>query len=54
MQFVGSSHDRQRIFVMSGGGNHCNWRLIYLDGRTVPVSDDVSPTYFGYSTGKVA
>jgi len=43
--------DRQRIFVMSGGGNR-NWRLIYLDGRPVPNSEDESPTYFGYSSGK--
>jgi len=43
--------DRQRIFVLSGGGNR-NWRLIYLDGRTNPQSEDVSPTYFGYSSGK--
>jgi hypothetical protein len=43
--------DRQRIFVLSGGGNR-NWRLIYLDGRPLPTSDDVSPTYFGYSTAK--
>ena len=43
--------DRQRIFIMSGGGNH-NWRLIYLDGRPLPTSEDVSPTYFGYSDGK--
>ena len=42
--------ERQRIFVMSGGGNR-NWRLIYLDGRALPQSDDVSPTYYGYSTG---
>jgi hypothetical protein len=50
VQFV-EQPDRQRIFVMSGGGNR-NWRLIYLDGRKNPTSDDVSPTYFGYSTGK--
>jgi len=43
--------DRQRIFVLSGGGNR-NWRLIYLDGRPLPTSDDVSPTYFGYSSGR--
>jgi hypothetical protein len=43
--------DRQRIFAMSAGGNR-NWRLIYLDGRELPSGDDVSPTYFGYSTGK--
>lgn len=42
--------ERQRIFVMSGGGNR-NWRLIYLDGRALPQSEDVTPTYFGYSSG---
>ncbi len=42
--------ERKRIFVMSGGGNR-NWRLIYLDGRALPHSDDVTPTYFGYSSG---
>ena len=43
--------DRKRIFVISGGGNR-NWRLIYLDGRALPTSDYVSPTYFGFSVGK--
>jgi hypothetical protein len=43
--------DRQRVFVLSGGGNR-NWRLIDLDGRALPQSEDVSPTYFGYSSGK--
>jgi len=42
--------ERRRIFVMSGGGNR-NWRLIQLDGRALPQSDDVTPTYFGYSSG---
>jgi hypothetical protein len=42
--------DRKRLFVMSAGGNR-NWRLIYLDGRTFPENDDVTPTYFGYSAG---
>jgi hypothetical protein len=42
--------ERQRIFVLSGGGNR-NWRLIYLDGRKLPQSEDVTPTYFGYSSG---
>jgi hypothetical protein len=50
VQFV-EQPDRQRIWVLSGGGNR-NWRLIYLDGRPLPTSDDVSPTYFGYSSGK--
>ncbi len=43
--------DRQRLFVLSGGGNR-NWRLIDMDGRALPQSEDVSPTYFGYSSGK--
>jgi hypothetical protein len=43
--------ERQRIFVMSGGGNR-NWRLINLDGKPLPNMDDKSPTYFGYSEGK--
>jgi hypothetical protein len=42
--------ERKRIFVMSGGGNR-NWRLINLDGRPLPHSEDVTPTYFGYSSG---
>lgn len=42
--------ERKRIFVMSGGGNR-NWRLMYLDGRALPQSEDVTPTYFGYSSG---
>jgi Family of unknown function (DUF6152) len=43
--------ERRRIFVMSGGGNR-NWRLLYLDGRALPNSEDVTPTYFGYSSGR--
>ncbi len=43
--------DRQRMFIMSGGGNR-NWRLVYLDGRPLPNMDSTSPTYFGYSVGK--
>jgi hypothetical protein len=43
--------ERRRIFIMSGGGNR-NWRLIYLDGRALPQSEDVSPTYFGYSSAR--
>jgi hypothetical protein len=42
--------ERKRIFVLSGGGNR-NWRLINLDGRALPHSEDVTPTYFGYSSG---
>jgi hypothetical protein len=43
--------ERRRVFVMSGGGNR-NWRLIYLDGRALPQSEDVTPTYWGYSSGR--
>ncbi len=43
--------ERTRLFVMSGGGNR-NWRLINLDGRALPNSEDVTPTYFGYSSGR--
>ena len=42
--------ERKRVFVMSGGGNR-HWRLINLDGRELPKSEDVTPTYFGYSSG---
>ncbi|HEX5229751.1 MAG TPA: DUF6152 family protein [Bryobacteraceae bacterium] len=42
--------ERKRILVMSGGGNR-NWRLMNLDGRALPQSEDVTPTYFGYSSG---
>jgi hypothetical protein len=42
--------ERKRVFVMSGGGNR-NWWLIYVDGRKLPNSEDVTPTYFGYSSG---
>jgi hypothetical protein len=42
--------ERKRLFVMSGGGNR-NWRLINLDGRALPNSEDVTPTYFGYTSG---
>jgi hypothetical protein len=43
--------DRQRIFIMSAGGNR-NWRLIWLDGRKNPEPEEVTPTYYGYSTAK--
>jgi hypothetical protein len=43
--------DRQRMFVLSQGGNR-NWRLIDLDGRKLPNPDDATPTFFGYSSGK--
>ncbi|MGP0076338.1 MAG: DUF6152 family protein [Bryobacteraceae bacterium] len=49
VQFI-EQPERQRIFIMSGGGNR-NWRLIYLDNRALPQSEDVTPTYWGYSSG---
>jgi hypothetical protein len=43
--------ERQRIFVVFGGGPR-SWRLIYTDGRALPPADeDRLPTYFGYSSG---
>jgi Family of unknown function (DUF6152) len=49
VQFI-EQPERKRVFVLSGGGNR-NWRLIYLDGRALPQSEDVTPTYWGYSSG---
>ncbi|MBV8842103.1 MAG: hypothetical protein JO307_04755 [Bryobacterales bacterium] len=43
--------ERQRVFVMSGGGNR-NWRLIWLDGRPLPKPDEGVASYFGNSVGK--
>jgi hypothetical protein len=43
--------DRKRIFVMSGGGDR-NWRLINMDGRALPTSEDEQGTYYGHSVGK--
>src|SRR6185436_417536 len=46
--------DRQRIFVMMGGGNR-NWRLIYTDGREQKgqvQGDADNPLYFGRAVGK--
>ncbi len=40
-----SSPNGKRVFVLSGGGNR-NWRLIYLDGRALPKSEDVTPDLF--------
>jgi hypothetical protein len=39
-----------RVYVMFGGGNR-GWRLINMDGRTPPNPDEVTGTYYGYSTG---
>lgn len=43
--------ERQRVIVYSGGGNR-NWRIIPTDGRENPKPEEVTPTYYGYSTGK--
>jgi hypothetical protein len=46
--------DRQRIFVLMGGGNR-NWRLIYTDGRAQrgqPQGDDDNPLYYGRAVGR--
>jgi hypothetical protein len=46
--------DRQRIFVLIGGGNN-NFRLIYLDGRGHAGQvggDDDNPLYYGRSVGQ--
>jgi hypothetical protein len=53
VQFV-EDRDRQRIFVLIGGGNN-NYRIIYLDGRghTGQVGgDDDNPLYYGRAVGK--
>ena len=41
--------ERQRIFVLIGGGNH-NYRIVYLDGREnrgQVRGDDDNPLYYG-------
>jgi hypothetical protein len=46
--------DRQRIFVLMGGGNR-NWRVIYTDGRAQrgqPQGDDDNPLYYGRAVAR--
>jgi hypothetical protein len=46
--------ERQRIFVLIGGGNN-NFRIIYLDGRGHAGQvggDDDNPLYYGRAVGK--
>jgi len=46
--------DRQRVFVMMGGGNR-NWRLIYTDGREQKgqvQGDADNPLFFGRAVGR--
>ena len=53
IQFV-EDNERQRIFVLIGGGNR-NYRIIYLDGRShvgQVGGDDDNPLYYGRAVGK--
>ena len=53
IQFI-EHRDRQRIFVLLGGGNR-NWRLIYTDGRAQrgqPQGDDDNPLYYGRAVAR--
>jgi len=53
VQFL-EHRDRQRIFMMMGGGNR-NWRLIYTDGREQKgqvQGDADNPLYFGRAVGR--
>jgi hypothetical protein len=53
IQFL-EQRDRQRVFVMMGGGNR-NWRLIYTDGREQKgqvEGDADNPLYFGRAVGR--
>jgi hypothetical protein len=46
--------ERERIFVLIGGGNH-NYRIIYLDGREnrgQVRGDDDNPLYYGRGSGR--
>ena len=55
IQFV-QDDERQRIFVLIGGGNR-NYRIIYLDGRShvgQVGGDDDNPLYYGRAVGKWA
>ena len=55
VQFV-QDDERQRIFVLIGGGNR-NYRIIYLDGRShvgQVGGDDDNPLYYGRAVGKWA
>jgi hypothetical protein len=53
IQFV-EDNERQRIFVLIGGGNR-NYRIIYLDGRShvgQVGGDDDNPLYYGRAVAK--
>jgi hypothetical protein len=50
VQFL-EDRETQRVFVLIGGGNH-NWRIIYLDGRSLKPDDKDFPTYYGRALAK--
>ena len=53
VQFV-EDRDRQRIFLLIGGGNH-NYRILYMDGRGFKGQvggDDDNPLYYGRAEAK--
>jgi hypothetical protein len=43
--------EAKRVIIMSGGGPR-TWRVVYMDGRPHPMSEDYQPTYMGHSVGK--
>jgi hypothetical protein len=40
-----------RVYMIFGGGNR-NWRVIFMDGRTPPLPEEVSGTFLGNAVGK--
>ena len=40
-----------RVYMVFGGGNR-NWRVIFLDGRTPPLPEEVVGTFLGNAVGK--
>jgi hypothetical protein len=40
-----------RVYLIFGGGNR-NWRVIFMDGRTPPLPDEVAGTFLGNAVGK--
>ena len=43
--------EQQRILILNIAGAH-SWRVIYMDGRPHPATDDLRPSYFGHSVGR--
>ena len=50
VQFL-EDREKKRTFVLIGSGNH-NWRVIYLDGRSLKDDDKDFPTYYGRALAK--